>query len=508
MNISFNNTFVNSYFSKLKLNNIVQQNLTYPNLSPLKADTVSFSARAKLLGGDMKFAPPENLCRQITENSEPARFLLETVLNNYIGDLTSEKMSDDPTKKPVQSFTTRSKTSSSIKEKVVSKFSKITSSEANRFSAQVVDELSKYFELSPKTTKKDVLDDAKRVTKYSFSEDIKMPPYEHVDLFFDEIVAEMQLMGRYDFAAVSDERRAQIFDSIKAKLEDSNDSTHHLGTRYIDPTTVKGIKHYANDIVGGRIIMREAGPAYMGVVLDALKQAVDDGMLKINSIENNVPDPAKIPKGRRVEDYLYATNKQLKTLANAADAELIENKSKSGYLSVHLNITLSDELLEKYNGVFNGFDGEIQIIGQDVLNLKHVEDMCYKLKDNKNAIHEDYKPFKDYFAKYYQGEQVQKAFDDYTYALYLSQRDIPSGSARTTTFPSISELGFDGKVPPELDFNKLKTIKDYCDIVHKETIKAQEEVAEKSKSKKAQMQSIKRRSDITSVKNLIKYNYA
>lgn len=508
MKIFLNSTSINSYFSQFRLNNKVQSNSTYPNLAPLQADTISFSARAKLLGGDMKFAPPENLCRQITENSEPARFLLETVLNNYIGSLTSQNISDDPLKKPVQSYTTRSKTSSSIREKVVSKFSKITSSEANKFSAQVVDELSKYFQMTPGTTRKEVLDDAKRVTKYSFSEDIKMPPYEHVDLFFDEIVAEMQLMGRYNFAAVPDEKRNQIFDYIKAKLEDSNDSTHHLGTRYIDPTTVKGIKHYANDIVGGRIIMREAGPQYTGVVLDALKQAVDDGMLKITSIENNVPDSSKLPIGRRVDDYVYASNKQLKTLANAAGAELIENKSKSGYLSVHINISLADELLEKYNGVFEGFDGEIQIIGQDVLNLKHVEDMCYKLKDNKNAIHEDYKPFKDYFTKYYQGDDVKKAFDDYTYALYLSQRDIPSGSSRGNTFPTIAELGFAGKVPPELDFNKLRTIKDYCDLVHKETIKSQEEAAEKGKSKKAQMQSIKRRSDISSVKNLIKYNYA
>lgn len=507
MRISFNNTAISSYFSQFKLNNNKQLNSTYPNLAPLKADTVSFSGRAKLLGGDMKFAPPENLCRQVSENSEPARFLLETILNNYIGDFTSSESGEDPTKKPVHSFTTRSKKSSSIREKVVSKFSKITRDEANQFSRQVVDELSKYFKLSPGTSYDDVLNDAKRVTKYSLSEDMKMPPYENIGLFFDDIISELQIMDRFDFASVPEDKRFQYFSEIKARLEDSNNPTHHISSRYIDPTTLKGIKHYANDIVGGRIIMREPGQEYTGMVLEALKRAVDDGMLKITSIENNVPDKTKIPQGKVLDDYLYATNKQLKTLADAAGVEVIENQSKSGYLAVHINISLSDELLEKYNGVFEGFDGEIQIIGEDVLELKEVEDMCYKLKDHKNAIHEDYKLFKDYFTKYYQGDDVQKAFDDYTYALYLYQRTLPSGHSKTNPFPSIAEMGFDGKVPEELDFNKLRTLKQSCDIIHKSTLKEQEEVAEKNKNKKAQMLSIKRRADIDSVKSLIKYNY-
>ena len=507
MRISFNTPSINSYFGQLKLNNKLSKS-TYPNLAPLQADTVSFSARAKLIGGDMKFAPPENLCRQVAENAEPARFLLETILSNYIGEYTSSNMSDDPYKKPVQTFTTRCKTSSSIREKVVSKFSKITRNEANQFSKQVADELTKHFSLSPGSKYEDVLNDAKRITKYSLSDEIKMPPYEHVDLFFDDIISELQLLDRLDFASVPEERRTQIFGEIKRHLEQRNDTVHHIDSRYIDPETVKGIKHYANDIVGGRIIMREPGQEYTGLVLDALKRAVDDGMLKINSIENNVPDSAKIPRGKKLEDYIYASNKQLQDLAKASNAELIENKSKSGYLAVHINISLSDELLSKYNGVFDGFDGEIQIIGEDVLQLKKVEDMCYKLKDNKNAIHEDYKLFKDYFTKYYQGEDVQKAFDEYTYALYLYQRALPSGHPAMSRFPSIAELGFEGKVPKELDFNKLRTLKESCDILHKETLKEQEEAAEKSKNKKALIQSIKRRSDISSLKSIIKYNYA
>lgn len=512
MKISFNNIGLNQLLNLNNSKNVRVSNCinngAYPNLAPLKADTVTFSGRAKLIGGDMKNAPPENICRKLNENAEPARYLLECIFDKYLGPLKSERMADNPKEKPVKDMTTRRKSSGSIREKVVSKYSKITRDEADKFASQVIDELCSHFNLSDGVTKEMAIDDAKRITKYSFSENVKMPPYENIELFFDEILAEFQLLDRFDFASVPEEEKEQIFEDIKANLYESNDPTHHIGTRYIDPTIVGGVKHYANDIVGGRIIIDELGPEYSGLVIEALKQAVEDGMLKVTSIENNVPDPAKLPAGKKVDDYAYATNRQLNSLAKAAGVDVIENKSKSGYLAVHINIVLENELLDKYNGVFKGFEGEIQIIGEDVLALKKVEDMCYKLKDNKNAIHEDYRPFKEYFMSFYnESDDVKKAFNDYTYALYLAQRSIPPGAVKRNDFLTIKELGFEGKVPEELDFNNLKKIKESCDIIHDATVKKQELADEQKKSEKAQIQSIKSKSDVVSVKELIRFKY-
>lgn len=505
MNILLNSFNANTYVNKIAANPFVTKQKGC--LAPLTADTVSFGASAKLIGGDMKFAPTESLCRQISENAEPARFFLETILEKYIGQYKFEFLHDDPKKKPIQDILTRTKSSSSIREKVVSKYSKCTRDEANSFAEQVVDLLSKNFSMAPNTDPEVVLSNVEQSTKYSFSDEIKMSPYSNVDLFFDSIIADLQLFGHYDFNAVPDGKRTSVFESIKRELEANNDDTHHVDKRFYDPMKIKGIKHWANDIVGGRIIMREPGPEYTGIVLEGLKQAVNDGVLKITSIENNIPNPNKLPANKSLEDYLYATNKQLKSLADAAGAPLQENISKSGYLSVHINIDLDDSLLEMYNGVFEGFSGEIQIIGEDVLKLKEVEDLCYKLKDNKNAINLDYKPFKDYFSKYYQGEQVQKAFDDYTYVLYLAQRSLPAGATQRHYFPSISELGFEGKVPPELDFNRLRTIKEFCDINHEENLKKQEEELKK-KAIKDPIQRIKRKNDIDTVKKAISYTYS
>ena len=495
-------------------NNFVKKAITSPfqlcntSFSPLKEDTVSFTGSAKLLGGDMKFAPTESLCRQISENAEPARFLLETILDKYLGKYKFDSNRDNPKEKPIQDITTRKKSSSSIREKVVSKYSKCASSEGNAFAQQVFDKLSENFPMSPNADPKVVLDDIKRFTKYSYSEDIRMSPFANVPCFFDDMIAELQLYGYFDFNAVPDQRREVIFNLIKADLEAANDDTHHIEGRFYDPLKVKGIKHWANDIIGGRVIMREPGPEYTGIVLEGLKQAVDDGVLKITSIENNVPDPDKIPASMRQDDYVYATNKQLESLAEAANAPLIENVSKSGYLSVHIDIALDDKVLEMYNGVFEGFSGEIQIIGEDVLKLKEVEDLCYKLKDDKNAIHVDYKPFIDYFTKYYQGDEVKKAFNEYTYALYLSQRSIPSGTTGNYFFPSIAELGFADRVPEELDFNKLRKIKEYCDIKHEETQKKEKEEYQRKMFEKKPVQRMKKQRDINTVKKAITYTYS
>ncbi|MBQ8887049.1 MAG: hypothetical protein IJY61_05040 [Candidatus Gastranaerophilales bacterium] len=494
--------------------NIVKNAITSPfrpsntSFVPLKADTVSFSGSAKLVGGDMKFAPTDSLCRQVSENAEPARFLLETILDNYLGQYKFDSKRDNPKEKPIQDIKTRKKSSSSIREKVVSKYSKCTNSEGNAFAETVFNSLSANFPMSPTSDPKVVLDDIKRATKYSYSEDIRMSPYANVDMFFDDIIAELQLYGHFDFNAVSEQRRDVIFNLIKSDLKAANDDAHHIEGRFYDPTIVKGIKHWANDIIGGRVIMREPGPEYTGIVLDGLMQAVNDGVLKITSIENNVPNPDKIPTNKKQNDYVYATNKQLQALADAANAPLIENVSKSGYLSVHIDIALDDKLLEMYNGVFEGFSGEIQIIGEDVLKLKEVEDLCYKLKDNKNAIHVDYKPFIDYFTEYYKGDDVKKAFDDYTYALYLSQRAIPSNSGNNYFFPSIAELGFADRVPEELDFNKLRKIKEYCDIKHEETQKKEKEEYDRKMLEKKPVQRMKKHRDINTVKKAITYTYS
>ncbi len=472
----------------------------YPNLGPLPKDTVSFSGRGKLLSENMVDAPTERTCKQAEINAEPARYYLELVLDKYVKPLKQINSDSDSKKFPVLEYTTRTKKSTSIREKVISKYSKIYSMEANEFASRVVSELLKYFKLKNGITREQILLEAKKCLAKA------VPPREFSSYYFYSIVSELEKKNRLTFSDYSDEKKKQIFSKIADSLEDIPKSPHCEGSVYIQPTSINGVKHYANDIIGARITMKESDPKYTGFVLAALKQAVTDGVLKITSIENNLPDPKKLPDGTNISDYAYANDSQLRPLAKAADAELIRNKSQSGYMAIHINVDLSNPIFSCYNGVFDGYSGEIQIIGSDVEQLKDVEDLCYKLKDDKNAIRAEYKPFKTHFKTYY-NDETKDAFEAYTYALYLAQRRIPPHTKREKTFLTIEDLGFGGLVPKELDFNLLKTLKEKCERNAK-LIQRQEQGKDKSSAANNQSEKIKtlkQSGNIKTVKSLISY---
>lgn len=469
----------------------------YDNLSPLKSDVVSFSGRAKLIAANMQDAPSGYTCRVTEENSEPARFYLNSVLEKYLGSFVSKSSDDKASEKPIARLYTRAKSASSIREKVVSKYSKLQREEVIKFSDQVFEELSQYFKINPDTNKETIISEIKRVIDPEDGRR-KLPPYTNSAYYLVEIIDVLKKYNRFDFDSVSPERFKKIFTEIIESFEDSDFESKTS----VDPTGVNGIKYYAKDIVGARVILRDPNPEYTSMIINALKSAVEDKKLKITSIENNIPDSDNLPNGKQISDYLYATDAQLRSLAKAAGAELIKNKSKTGYLAIHINVDLSDDAFNRNNGVFNGYCGEIQIIGADVERLKDIEDLCYKLKDNKNAIHIAYKPFKDHFLRYY-NDSTKDAFDDYTYESYLYQRAISKKQKRNSVFPSLSELGFEKKLPPELDFNYLRRIKIECDKKYKEM---QEEEEAKVNAKVAMSQKyIKKRDEIRLAKSYVTY---
>ena len=89
--------------------------------------------------------------------------------------------------------------------------------------------------------------------------------------------------------------------------------------------------------------------------------------------------------------------------------------------------------------------------------------------------------------------------------MYLAQRTLPPFAKHSEYFPSIAELGFEGKVPNELDFNNLKDLKDKCDHVAK-LVQKQEELNDTSKGSHTEtLKTIKHNGNIKTVKSLISY---
>ncbi len=429
------------------------------NLSNPIKDTVQISFAGSITRAD-SCSPRLNVCRDVATYAEPAKFYLDYVLGKYLSPIMQHENNENNKKFPVFKIDSRIKKPHSIREKVCSKYEDHSNQNTDKFTQAVFDALEKNFRRSTNCSEKDVKTIIKNVIKYSGTPEI-MSAYHDVSYYFNTIIDYLE-NGYYDFSSVDEKHKNAIFQGIIEALEDSAPANIEEEKNLINPNNFDGIKYYARDIVGARIIMQENSQEYTSKVINALKQAVDDGKLKITSIENNIPDEKKLPMGKTVADYAYASEQQLRTLANLSNAELITKKSKSGYLAIHINIDLDMPVLNKYNARYGGYGGEIQILGKDVEQLKHIEDLCYKLKAGKKVSHPAFNQFRDHFLKYYKDDdQLRQAFDDYTYAAYLRQREILPGTYKKG-FLSIKKAKIDN-VPPELDFNILSAKKSNCD---------------------------------------------
>lgn len=457
MLVSLCNFSINNLSLRPKTN--VQTN-SYPNLKPIECDTVSFSGRKTLIAEDMSIAPAVKSCTAVEKHAAPAKYYLERILAEYVGeyvDTTDSLPSEDY---PILTCESRIKSPRSIREKVVSKFSASHAKMASNFTNKVFEELSRYYDVNEEADVEATIAEVQNNINCHDKRGAFMP---HINplLYYTIIQQCFEEAKIFNYSSVDETRQIEIDTEIANNLSEFVKSQKSLPLTH----TNEGIKEIVSDIVGARIILREANPKYTKKVFDGIKRAVEDGKLEITSIENNIPDPDKLDENDNISNYIYATDSTLNSLKTVSGAPLYTNKSKTGYTAVHINVDFSDCDFAKQNSKFAGYRGEIQIIGEEVAQLKEIEDLCYKLKDNKKAIKAEYKPFKKHFQKYYVGDVVQH-FDDYTYKAYLEQRAFNKKQDKKD-FPSIKQLGFTGKVPEELDFNNLARIKRECDAVKK-----------------------------------------
>lgn len=212
------------------------------------------------------------------------------------------------------------------------------------------------------------------------------------------------------------------------------------------------LKGLVEDIIGGRIIIRDDSKAAVKKVLGALGKAVQDGKLHITQIENYRPIiddvPEDIVRRYRKDLGIDLSPKQLKEMQKrgffdyAAPSDMNEFKRicrtrcreldfqehdlPSGYQAIHLRVSLP-----------NGYTGEIQLMGRDVERFKDIEDVYYKAKCGKLDADKYPETSKRLASlaplKPQRGKEIteaerrewefrQDAMQDYTYWSYIAQR--------------------------------------------------------------------------------------
>jgi len=288
--------------------------------------------------------------------------------------------------------------------------------------------------------------------------------------------------------------RIKGWDSIREKTASKLEEAiiNHDIDNFINPNKPADIKKIINDIIGARFIVKKADEDANRVIIDRLIELVEANKLKITSIDVILPENS--------DDFKpYIKNDDLEELAAVANIKNKENhldipevkvnpiKSMSGYSAIHIDVDLSDDEMPVK---FSDYKGELQIIGGDVAYFKDLEDLCYKLLQNKNikSGHGAYQYFVNYFENNLYNRanveniqnlsdkefkiQRQQDFQEYTRLAYIIQRkkNPQASNYDKGHFPTLEECGMQDILPPQLDFNKLMKLKESCDKIYKTTI--------------------------------------
>lgn len=243
------------------------------------------------------------------------------------------------------------------------------------------------------------------------------------------------------------------------------------------------IKRQIDDIIGARIVLEEPFGENNAEIINRLIELVKDKRLKIKKIELIIPKHEQ-DSGNSSQISQYFTKDDLEKLQNAVNPneKYSIKETETGYSALHIDLDLSDGT--KFKTIYDGYCAELQIMGHDVAKLKTVEDLCYKVRQNKciNGGHPAYDSFVNLLNQYLKhrnpdaAKKYLNAFMKYTHNAYIIQRqkDKNAPNYDSEHLPTIKECGLqigrepdNNTLPPELDFNNLKKVKQACDNLYR-----------------------------------------
>lgn len=255
---------------------------------------------------------------------------------------------------------------------------------------------------------------------------------------------------------------------IKTRIKSPESIAEKGGAREVNNLTE--LTEKIQDMIGGRLIMRDTSKESIETVLKKFEEMVLKGELSIVEIENFYGDPK----------LSYVTTKQLQPLKKACEKmvghiRVANEEHPMGYNAIHMTVKFQPN---KYGETY----AEIQIMGSDIAALKDVEDLTYKIRCNK-AIQKKYEPLMKYLKPLQEDNDILKnAFKEYTRNAYLYQRRRKSVSLKELQAQEAPDfLPLPWIIPNrELDFNFLYKKMKEC-----------EETAAKAKAKASSAATVK-----------------
>lgn len=253
-------------------------------------------------------------------------------------------------------------------------------------------------------------------------------------------------LNKYLGSLIADENnpnRPIAKNGIKCRIKSDNSLCEKTATRHL--RTKDEVKNELYDIIGARIVLRDASKAGVEEVMKKLTEAVKNNDLKVFEIENYRPE----------NKYSYVSQKSLNALEKACNkvrsdgVKRSESSIPSGYTALHLSVYLP-----------NGFRGEIQLMGVDVQDVKEIEDFIYKVKNNK-SLEKKYKPIEEILKPLQNNKALQRAMNAHSQEQYIAARSKEPKAIKAKH--SVKFLPVPNYLPPEFDYNELYKLKLKCD---------------------------------------------
>lgn len=215
----------------------------------------------------------------------------------------------------------------------------------------------------------------------------------------------------------------------------------------------------ATDLNGAKIVMRDGSRGPVGKILGRFEQAIKNGEVELVEIENKRPSVTEKMKGPDALKYDYATPDELERLKEVNEKKHPSKKvnfepcdyTKTNYPGLHFLFKLPGE-----DWVF-----EVQIMGYDVALYKDLDDLLFKILDNKNADKKKYKPIIDIIKPLNEpgNAAIKEGFNKYRGNVFLFQREkaphIRKNKQYIERFLPIKDEIQDGELRDLLDMNNL-----------------------------------------------------
>lgn len=159
-------------------------------------------------------------------------------------------------------------------------------------------------------------------------------------------------------------------------------------SKIIQEDTIGGIFLNMTDLNGTKIVVRDASRKNVHKALDILLDAVEHGLVFIEEVEVKRPKASEKLKVSEASKWDYADIKYLKDVVQKAEKAMGKKinfpdpqLTKVNYTAIHFLLRLPGQ-----QRVF-----ELQLIGYNVAELKDLDDILFKVLNNKN-VDKEYAP--------------------------------------------------------------------------------------------------------------------